>query len=170
MASSLHRGLRALHTGVHPSRNIIIEQINQRLAEQYGSEQARVPSTATAYRWLEEISKGRYTFGSGKSRRIAADRPNAPYGRLRATRPGEYFVLDTTRLDVFAMEPVTLRWVPVELTVAQDLYTRCIVGLRLTPVSTNSGDVANVLHQAGPRRSRGTTVRGPSMVFPAALS
>ena len=37
-------------------------------------------------------------------------------GRLRATRPGEYVVLDTTPLDVFAMEPVTMRWVGVELT------------------------------------------------------
>ncbi len=29
--------------------------------------------------------------------------------RLRATRPGEFFVLDSYRLDVFALEPVTHR-------------------------------------------------------------
>jgi hypothetical protein len=43
-------------------------------------------------------------------------------------------LLDTTRLDVFAMDAVTLRWVQAELTVRLDLYTRCVVGLRLTPV------------------------------------
>src|SRR5207248_7515298 len=34
-----------------------------------------------------------------------------------------------------------------ELTVAMDLYTRCIVGLRLTPVSTKAVDVAGVLFE-----------------------
>jgi hypothetical protein len=38
------------------------------------------------------------------------------YGRLRSSRPGEYVLLDSTRLDVFVMEPVTLRWVLAELT------------------------------------------------------
>ena len=46
-----------------------------------------------------------------------------PYGRLEATRPGEYLLLDTTRLDVFAMDPVTLRWVQAELTVGWTCMT-----------------------------------------------
>lgn len=62
-------------------------------------------------------------------------------------RPGEYVVLDTNCLDVFVMEPVTCRWVRCELTVAMDLYSRCITGLRLTPVSTKSTDVAGVLFE-----------------------
>lgn len=56
-------------------------------------------------------------------------------------------VLDTNCLDVFVMEPVTCRWVRCELTVAMDLYSRCITGLRLTPVSTKSTDVAGVLFE-----------------------
>lgn len=56
-------------------------------------------------------------------------------------------MLDTNRLDVFAMEPVTCRWVQCELTVAMDLYSRVITGLRLTPVSTKSVDVAGVLFE-----------------------
>ncbi len=57
-------------------------------------------------------------------------------------------MLDTQDLDVFAMEQVTCRWVRVQLTVAQDLFTRCIVGLRVTPVSTKAVDVAGVLYDA----------------------
>ena len=45
------------------------------------------------------------------------------------------------------MEPVTLRWVQAELTIAMDLFTRCILGLRLTPVSAKSVDVASVLFE-----------------------
>jgi hypothetical protein len=40
------------------------------------------------------------------------------------------------------MEPVTCRWVRAQLTVAQHLYTRCITGLRVTPVSSKAVDVA----------------------------
>ena len=39
--------------------------------------------------------------------------------------------MDTTRLDVFAMDPQTLRSVAVDLTVGMDWYSRCITGLRL---------------------------------------
>ena len=87
-------------------------------------------------------------FGGTKAKREIAGRPAAPYGRLRATRPGEYLLLDTTRLDVFAMDPVTLRWVQAELTAAMDLYDRCITGLRLTPVSTKAVDAAAVLFES----------------------
>jgi len=130
-----------------PTKNVVLDRIRRRAEEEHGSGLVPMPSRATAYRRLEELSKGRHAFGSGKARRSVANRPGGPYGRLRATRPGEYVVLDTTPLDVFAMEPVTLRWVPVELTIAQDLFTRCLLGLRLSPVSTKSVDVANVLYQ-----------------------
>lgn len=130
-----------------PTINVIIDQVRRRLEAEHGPGVVSCPPRATAYRRLKELSKGRHTFGSSKSRRSVARRPEGAYGRLRAVRPGEYVVLDTTPLDVFAMEPVTLRWVPVELTIAQDLFDRCILGLRLSPVSTRSEDVANVLYQ-----------------------
>ena len=45
--------------------------------------------------------------------------------------------MDTTRLDVFALDPVTLRWVQAELTIGMDWYTRCVTGIRVTPVSVS---------------------------------
>ncbi len=50
-------------------------------------------------------------------------------------------------MDVFAMEPVTLRWVNTKLTMAMDLYDRRIAGLRLRPIAVQSPDVAPVLFQ-----------------------
>ncbi|GAB96620.1 putative transposase [Kineosphaera limosa NBRC 100340] len=134
-------------TASTPTMNVVLDRVRQRVDEEHGPGVVSCPPRTTAYRRLGELSKGRHAFGSGKARRSVAQRPAGPYGRLRATRPGEYVVLDTTPLDVFAMEPVTLRWVPTELTVAQDLYDRCILGLRVTAGSTTSGDVANVLYQ-----------------------
>ncbi|MGP5641467.1 transposase [Brachybacterium tyrofermentans] len=108
---------------------------------------APLPSEPVAYRRLRELDKGRYTFGAAKQRRSVAERPQGVMGRLRADRPGQFVVLDTTPLDVFAMEPVTGRWLNTELTVAMDLYSRCILGLVLRPISTTAQDVAAVLFQ-----------------------
>jgi transposase InsO family protein len=132
-----------------PTRGAVVSRAGRRLDEQYGVGVVPRPSTATAYRRLKELAKGTNAVsGSAKGRRSIADRPEGVYGRLRALRPGEYAILDTQDLDVFAMEPVTCRWVPAQLTVAQDLFTRCIIGLRVTPVSTKAVDVAGVLYQA----------------------
>ncbi|MEU7327987.1 Mu transposase C-terminal domain-containing protein [Streptomyces parvus] len=143
-----------------PVRNLILAEIAERLVKEYGKGTVPLPGRTTGYELLKQLSKGTNAFeGSTKGKRSIANAPQGTYGRLRATRPGEYVVLDTTPLDVFAMEPVTCRWVRCELTVAMDLYSRCIVGLRLTPVSTKSVDVAGVLfetvrpregHEAGP--------------------
>ncbi|MCC3321729.1 hypothetical protein [Gordonia bronchialis] len=130
-----------------PTMGDVIDAVVRKLEASFGPGTVPLPSKATAYRRLKVLAKGRHAFGSAKGRRSVADRPTGVFGRLRATRPGEYVVLDTTPLDVFAMEPITMRWVGVELTVAMDLFTRCVLGLRLTPVSTKAQDVANVLHQ-----------------------
>lgn len=48
---------------------------------------------------------------------------------------------------MFALDPATLRWVQVELTAVMDWYARCIVALRLTPVSTKAVDAAASMYQ-----------------------
>jgi transposase InsO family protein len=131
-----------------PTAGALLRLIGAQLDDQYGAGAVPRPSTAAAYRHLARLTKGTNAVkGSAKGRRSIAGRPRGVYGRLRAVRPGEYVILDTQDLDVFAMEPVTCRWVRAQLTVAQDLFTRCITGLRVTPVSTKAVDVAGVLYQ-----------------------
>lgn len=129
-----------------PTRKTVITHSNRAFLE--ANPGGRVPSTRVAYRRVNELARGRYIFGDAKQRRSVAERPSGPMGRLRATRPGEFFVLDSNRLDVFALEPVTHRWVNTELTAAMDVYDRTIKGLRLRPVAAKSADVASVLFQA----------------------
>lgn len=102
-----------------PTVNVLIDRVQQQLESTFGPDEVPCPSRTTAFRRMKLLAKGRHSFGSAKQRRSVAQRPSGPYGRLRATRPGEYVVLDTTPLDVFAMEPITLRWLPVELTVVE---------------------------------------------------
>ena len=130
------------------TKDLTLRRIRARLDRDFGEGTVPGPRGGAAYRALDELSCGRGSFGSSaKGRRSIAGRPSVTYGRLRASRPGEYVLMDSTRLDVFAMEPVTLRWVQAELTIAMDLFTRCILGLRVTPVSTKSVDVASVLFE-----------------------
>lgn len=132
-----------------PSQTMVIDRTNARVVARFGEGVVALPSRATAFRVLGELENRYPTFRlSTKRNRDIADRPNGAYGKLRPTRPGEYLLMDTTRLDVFALDPITLRWVQAELTVGMDWYTRCVVGIRLTPVSTKSVDAAAVLYQA----------------------
>ncbi|MFC9654120.1 Mu transposase C-terminal domain-containing protein, partial [Streptomyces sp. NPDC056937] len=131
-----------------PSVKLVLERVQARLEECFGSGTVPLPKRTAGYRWMQELERRHPTFRlSTKRNRDIAARPAGVYGKLRPTRPGEYVLMDTTRLDVFAFDPVTLKWVQAELTVAMDWYTRCITGIRVTPVSTKAVDAAAVLFQ-----------------------
>ncbi|WP_406495738.1 transposase [Streptomyces sp. NBC_00846] len=132
-----------------PSRTLVIERTRARVIARFGPDVVKLPSRATAFRLMEELERRHPLFRlSTKRNRDIADRPKGPYGKLRPTRPGEYLLMDTTRLDVFGFDPFTLKWVQAELSVGMDWYTRCITGIRVTPVSTKAVDVSAVLFQS----------------------
>lgn len=137
------------HTDMsRPTRGYVVAHARARLAATYGAGVVPLPSQATAYRILDKLDRVYPLFSnSTKRNRDIAARPVLPYGKMHPARPGEYLLMDTTHLDVFAMDPHTLRWVGVDLTVGMDWYSRCITGLRLTPVSTKAIDAASVLYQ-----------------------
>ena len=131
-----------------PTKTAVILQTSARLELLYGEGEVKEPSRSTANRHLLALDEHHPTFrGTTKRNRDIANSPQGQHGKLRPTRPGEYLILDTTRLDVFALDPATLQWMQVELTAAMDWYTRCIVALRLTPVSTKAVDAAAVMYQ-----------------------
>lgn len=131
-----------------PSKRAVMIQASERVQLQFGEGVVKEPSRPTAYRHLRGLDNRNPLFGgTTKRNRDIARRPRRRYGKLRPTRPGEYLILDTTRLDVFGLDPTTMRWMQVELTVAMDWYTRCVVALRLTPVSTKAIDAAALMYQ-----------------------
>lgn len=144
------REVMAEHTSASKlSRKRVIELTRARAAARYGGErEVAQPSQATAYRVLAQLEREHPLFRlSTKRNRDIAARPPGSYGKLRPARPGEYLLMDSTRLDVFACDPLRLRWVQAELTIGMGWYTRCVTGIRLTPVSTKAVDVSAVLYQ-----------------------
>lgn len=122
---------------------------------------AITPSRSVAYVRVKQLDKGHYTFGAAKQRRSVAGRPKGLFSRLQSDRPGQYIVMDTNSLDVFALEPVSCRWVNVELTVAMDTYSRVVTGLTLRPVAAQSVDAASVLYQTVTPQTWGKSADSP---------
>lgn len=141
--------LSAAENASQPPKRVAIDAINRVVTAEHGDD-VSLPGRTTAYQVLGTLTKGKQAFAgtSAKGKRNVASRPPTPYGRLDAARVGEYIVLDSTPLDVYAMDAVTLKWVPLELTLAVDWHTRSIVGLRLSPMSSNAVDAAMVIYEA----------------------
>src|SRR5450755_2798927 len=124
-------------------------RVASRLARESGEPLELPCSRQTFNRIVDEVlgSTGLFRLPA-KSRRSAQSAPSAPsedLGSLVAERPGEYVAIDTTALDVFAIDPFTFQWVGLDLTAALDVITRSILAFRLTPFSTQGVDLALLL-------------------------
>ncbi|WP_433192145.1 Mu transposase C-terminal domain-containing protein [Nocardia sp. CA-107356] len=105
-----------------------------------------MPARATFYRLVSQIAAGKHTFGSARTRRSLAQRPDGPFGTVTALRPGEWTQIDSTPLDVRVVldNGVVDR---VELTWIIDLATRTIPAAVLRP-TTKAVDAALLLARA----------------------
>jgi len=122
-------------------------RVEQILAAEHGIDPASVmPARATFYRLAERISAGRHTFGSAKTRRSLAQRPDGPFGTVTAVRPGEWTQIDSTPMDVRVVldngevDRVELSWII-------DLATRTVPAAVLRP-TTKAIDAALLLAKA----------------------
>jgi transposase InsO family protein len=117
-----------------------------RLARESGEPLVLPSSRQTFNRIVDEVLAPTGLFRlAAKSRRSAQSAPSEGLGSLVAERPGEYVAIDTTSLDVFAIDPFTFQWVGLDLTAALDVCTRSILAFRLTPFSTQGVDLALLL-------------------------
>lgn len=145
--AATERVLQELTGNSTVSHNEIRRRVQLELDGEHGAGIVRCPPKATFNRQLNELARGRGTFGaSAKARRSIANRPGTPYRHFQSTRPGEYVLIDSSPYDVFAVDPASGCWVALELTIALDLYTRSIVGWRFTPRSGKGVDAALILH------------------------
>ncbi|MDQ3058007.1 MAG: Mu transposase C-terminal domain-containing protein [Pseudomonadota bacterium] len=127
------------------TNNRIRRLVERELKAKYPDEEIAFPSESTFNRRLSELKKGIGLNGAAKQRRSIANRPDKPYSHFVATRPGEMVLIDSTPLDVYAMDPYSFQWIPVELTIALDLFTRSLVAWRFTPRGTKAVDAAFLL-------------------------
>ena len=121
-------------------------RVASRLARESGEPLELPSSRQTFNRIVDEVLAPTGLFRlPAKSRRSALSAPSDMFGSLVAERPGEYVAIDTTGLDVFAIDPFTFQWVGLELTAALDVCTRSLLAFRLTPFSTQGVDLALLL-------------------------
>ena len=87
-----------------PTQMLLLDRVDARAAERHGEQV--VPKRWKAKQAVSELVRGTNALaGSTKGKRSIANRPGAPYGRLVATRPGEYLLWTRPRL-------TCSRWTP----------------------------------------------------------
>jgi putative transposase len=122
-----------------------------------GKEPVPEPSHEMFRTWLSRLPKGAHHFGKATTRRNAADAAEADrhLGGLVVSRPGEIIMIDSNRLDVLALDPVTGRVLIMVWTLAWDLYTTWPVALRVTAGDPTDVDIALLLSDVVRPRPRG---------------
>lgn len=128
------------------SKAVIIAQVEALVRRTHGDDVA-MPSRATFYRVLAAEDRGRFSFGSAKTRESLSLRPDRAFGGRPGLRPGEHVQIDTTRLDVMVRIDAATVGRP-ELTIMVDVATRSILAAVLRPVSTKSMDLVILLARA----------------------
>jgi len=127
-----------------PSRATVIRQANAAFLAASRKVKCRRRQSPTSV-W-KNSTVGVTRLGRPSSDALSPSDPKGCWANFGRHVPASTF-MDGYKLDVFAMEPVTMRWVNTELTVAMDLYDRSLKGIRLRPVAAKSADVADVLLQ-----------------------
>lgn len=110
-----------------------------------------LPAQRTFDRYLKKIGEFRGLHLSQKSQREAADRPIDSVPWATVNRPMQWVLLDSTPLDMFALDPMAedreTKWLRVWLSIALDAYTRSIVGWVFTSKEPSAEDIALLLYR-----------------------
>ncbi|MEB0266809.1 Mu transposase C-terminal domain-containing protein [Cryobacterium sp. 10I5] len=128
------------------TRGKVIGDAVKVLRRRYGND-LKLPHISTMYRYLDELTAGKETFGLATSRRSRARSPKHTYGQLRATRPGEYAQIDSTKMDVLALDEQG-RTCRVTVSIIIDVFTCSIISFVMRPEALKGVDQALLLARA----------------------
>jgi putative transposase len=99
--------------------------------------QLELPSETMLQTRVKELRSGWSHLGATAKNRISELNVPETSGMIRlATRPGELVLFDTTKANVWVKDPRTGSPYRLDVTLAIDLATRCIVGLAITDSTT----------------------------------
>ncbi|WP_345067305.1 Mu transposase C-terminal domain-containing protein [Leifsonia kafniensis] len=128
------------------TRGKVVSDAKRELHRKYGDE-VQLPHSATVYRYLQTLTAGKETFGLATSRRSRARSPHHTYGGITASRPGEFTQIDSTKLDVLALDEHG-KECRVTLSVLIDVFTCTIVSFVMMPEALKGVDLALLLARA----------------------
>ena len=113
--------------------------------------EAGITTTISDYKLgiiVGELSRSLDLHHEAKGRERVAMKPDVAYGRRLVSRPGEIVQVDATTTNIHVWDP-RLGWVRSTIVTAIDVFTRCIVALRVVTGSVTSRDVAMLLWDIG---------------------
>lgn len=145
VAPSVVAALREVFEDLSNLSDVTKKQVRILVALKMGVDELPGGSRATFDRLYDELAPRAGMNKHAKARRSELAGPQEKMGFLTANRPGEVIIMDSTRADLFGLDPLTGQWVGLELSVAMDLATRSVVSFSLTPVSTKGVDLIFML-------------------------
>jgi transposase InsO family protein len=114
---------------------------------------SQIPSDSTMLRYIKEKQKELGVHRTARQNQKDALTPRKVFGQFRATYPGQSILIDSTKLDLFALDVRQINstnpksgWTQLELILAIDVYSRSIVGWRFVPVKSKAIDAAFLLY------------------------
>jgi putative transposase len=103
-----------------------------------GSGDEGLPSPRTMWQMFKDLQDQypRLLKGSARMRESNANVPDPTDFRRESSRPGELVLFDTTKANVHIVDPRTGRTYRPEITIALDHYTRAIVGMSISIITS----------------------------------
>ncbi|WP_168626984.1 Mu transposase C-terminal domain-containing protein [Cryobacterium sp. BB307] len=108
-----------------------------------------IPSRRSLYRYINELDRGRHTFGRAKTRQSIAGRPDRTFKKLWQAVAGAEVQVDTTTLDVYVRTGSGKKaYERPRLSILVDVATRSILASTIRLEATNGIDQVSLLAQA----------------------
>jgi hypothetical protein len=104
-----------------------------------------IPKQSVRYEVVKETLAAAGTLSSAIARQEGISHSSKrQFRRIAPTRPGQYVLADTTRLDVRALSVFSGKAHALELTWLLDLYSRVILAIQVSPVTTGGTDITQL--------------------------
>lgn len=97
---------------------------------------------------IGELSRSLDLHHEAKGRERVAMKPHVVYGRRLVSRPGEIVQIDATTTNIHVWDP-RLGWIRSTILTAIDVFTRCVLALRVITGSATTRDVTMLLWDIG---------------------
>lgn len=95
-------------------------------------------------RVVGELTRSDRLHLEAKARERQSLKPDVTYGRRLVSRPGELVQIDATDTTIHVFDPIS-GWVSATILTAIDIFTRCIVAMRVLTGKPTSRDVAMLM-------------------------
>ncbi|MFW0786406.1 hypothetical protein AAFP35_18060 [Gordonia sp. CPCC 206044] len=126
-------------------RETIRREADENFKRQFPGEKA--PGRSVAFEVIADLATGTYLFDSPDAAEQVAHRDTQLRGGLHASYPTQLMLIDTHHIDVIGIDRLSGRYVPLQLTLLLDVFSKKVPAFVLSEISTDSFVVAQLLYR-----------------------